>query len=467
MSNVPRQIDERDQWLFDAHTNDLVGVKNPTGRGEDFLPVRLNAAGTSLVSGDREMASRALLNHKGIGTRIQFGRFGTISNATAKTFHVTAEAACHFDAIRPVFGSYDSARSYQFSVVKASVLSSVADDTAMLNNAGTWVTGTVEALTAVPLKVALGGSTTSRIGYTVPDWMQLSSVDRTDGGTLPLIAIRCYSNDTSATALPVYGNGTDDFTNWATRSSRKWFARHFSGDGVSTPANFTGGTSATPQSQSPIIGFQYQSRGTVITVCGVGDSITEGRGTYLGEGFMLPACEAIQTATGLAIEYMQAGYSGQSLYGSSGGINGFSARALDILNSEIVPDVLVMPVGSPNDEPTTLTAAGIALQQLGVQSVIAECKRRGVALALWTWMPTNYAVDPRGSTDALRAAYNAACLLKYRNICDLATIHTGPLDGNSQYTMLYTTDGIHPNDAGNTLDAAAIVPYIKSAIFGG
>jgi hypothetical protein len=52
MSNVSRQIDERDQWLFNASTNDLVGVKNPTGRGEDFLPVRTNAAGTALVSGD-------------------------------------------------------------------------------------------------------------------------------------------------------------------------------------------------------------------------------------------------------------------------------------------------------------------------------------------------------------------------------------------------------------------------------
>ena len=52
MSNVSRQIDERDQWLFNASTNDLVGVKNPTGRGEDFLPVRLSADRTSLVSGD-------------------------------------------------------------------------------------------------------------------------------------------------------------------------------------------------------------------------------------------------------------------------------------------------------------------------------------------------------------------------------------------------------------------------------
>lgn len=52
MGNVSRQIDERDQWLFNASTNDLVGVKNPTGRGEDFLPVRLDSTGASLVSGD-------------------------------------------------------------------------------------------------------------------------------------------------------------------------------------------------------------------------------------------------------------------------------------------------------------------------------------------------------------------------------------------------------------------------------
>lgn len=57
MSNVSRQIDERDQWLFNASTNDLVGVKNPTGRGEDFLPVRLDSTGTSLVSGDGTVIS--------------------------------------------------------------------------------------------------------------------------------------------------------------------------------------------------------------------------------------------------------------------------------------------------------------------------------------------------------------------------------------------------------------------------
>lgn len=72
MSNVSRQIDERDQWLFNASTNDLVGVKNPTGRGEDFLPVRLDSTGTSLVSGDGTTALALSLGLAPVSTPVGF-----------------------------------------------------------------------------------------------------------------------------------------------------------------------------------------------------------------------------------------------------------------------------------------------------------------------------------------------------------------------------------------------------------
>lgn len=61
--------------------------------------------GISLSAGGQQIAGRAGLNSKNIGTRILFGRMGTLSNATPKTFHVTSEAACHFDAVRPIFAS--------------------------------------------------------------------------------------------------------------------------------------------------------------------------------------------------------------------------------------------------------------------------------------------------------------------------------------------------------------------------
>lgn len=46
-----QRIRHTDQLIFDEDQN-LVGIKNPKGHGEDFLPVRTNAAGTALVSGD-------------------------------------------------------------------------------------------------------------------------------------------------------------------------------------------------------------------------------------------------------------------------------------------------------------------------------------------------------------------------------------------------------------------------------
>ena len=423
---------------------------------------------TVLVGGDG--IGKSIRQPGAVATRIPFGRMTTLSNATAKTFHITAEAACHFDAVRPIFASIDAARSYQFAVVKASVLSSLATDADLLNSAGTWSSVQMTGQNPIPIKVSIGGSTASRIAYVLPDWLQLSSIARTDGGTYPLVAFRAYCNDTTATALPCYGKSTataDDFTNWETKSGGgMWASRWFSGDGVSTPANFTGGTSATPQSQSPIIGFQYLARQRAVTVCGVGDSMMEGRGTYIGDSYVRQACKEIQAAnSSIAVEFMNAGFSGQVLNGASGGINGFAGRALDIINTPgLVPDVIVMPLGSPNDETTTLTAGGVAGQQSAVQEVIAACREKSVHLILVTWIPTNYAVCPRGSTDALRSAYNAAAKLAYPNVCDLAAIHDGGLDGDSQTIMLYTTDGIHQNDAGNALDAAAIRPFIENGI---
>lgn len=53
-----QKIRHTDQLIFDEDQN-LVGIKNPKGHGEDFLPVRTSADGTSLVSGDGTIISMA------------------------------------------------------------------------------------------------------------------------------------------------------------------------------------------------------------------------------------------------------------------------------------------------------------------------------------------------------------------------------------------------------------------------
>jgi hypothetical protein len=46
-----QKIRHTDQLIFDEDQN-LVGIKNPKGHGEDFLPVRMDSTGTSLLDGD-------------------------------------------------------------------------------------------------------------------------------------------------------------------------------------------------------------------------------------------------------------------------------------------------------------------------------------------------------------------------------------------------------------------------------
>jgi len=387
-------------------------------------------------------------NPSNIATRIIGGRMGTIDASTAKTFQLSLEVADHFDAVRIIFASTDRTNSHAMLATAASVVGASAD---LNNSAGTWVAGGRQGSTQVYSELA--PSAADRIAYTLSDWIAISSVARTDAGTKPLLIVRAYMN--ASATLPVYGNGTDDFTNWATRTDGRLHAmRYQDGDHATTATGFT---STTNRSQSPIVGVQYLARGKVITVAGVGDSITEGQGTYLGQGFILPAVDALSD-TDVKYEYMNCGWSGQAM-------STFAERAIDIMESEIRPDVIVFPAGSPNDTPTTITAADITAARARRARITAAAKRNGVVPVIWTVLPTNTAVRPYGATDSLRVAYNAEVLAQAnRNliVVDTATAVSGATSGG-QVQMTGTTDGIHPNDAGNTTLKPIVQAGIKEA----
>jgi len=383
-----------------------------------------------------------------VATRIFGGRMGTLDNTTTKTFQVTTELAQHFDAVRVLFANTDLLISHAMRAVAVSVM---ADKSDLNNTAGTWVTATRSGLSRVYAELAPG---TGRIAYTATDWINISSVPRTDGGTKPLVAARAFMQ--SSANLPVYGDGTDDFTNWATRTDgRIWAARQQDGLAVSS-----GFTNTTNRSQSPIVGFQYLARGRVITVAAVGDSITDGRGTYLGEGFILPAVESLSDMNGTAYEYMNCGWSGQAM-------STFAERGVDVLQSSIRPDVLVLPGASPNDNPSSIAQSDIDGFRSRRNRVVADARRAGVPVVLWTWLPTNTAVRPYGAADSLRTAYNAELMAQAGRglfVVDAAAALSGVTSGG-QVQMLAgsTTDGIHPNDSGNATLRDLIKPAIAVA----
>lgn len=372
------------------------------------------------------------IKHGNLGTRILSARMGTFDNSTVKTFRAIIEvAAAGFDAVRPIFANGNTGATY---TVAGCNVRALADTTSALPSA---TAVTLPSSGVVP--VAIAGT---RRSFLLGNWTDLASVARTDGGTGALVCIDAYVSTNAS--ITIMGNGTDPFTNWATRTNRKWIMRYNDGDCVTTPANFT---STTNRSQSPIIGVQYLARGRVITVMGVGDSITDGRGTYLCEGFGVPACESVSSQTGTVFEWVNCGRPSESS-------SNFRYFLSDACAAGIVPDVVVISAGSPNNTGATIAAAEVAAGRFGMAHLLRTAKDYNVHPVIWTWPPINASVKAWGSSDALRTAYNAA-VLQYADldVMDFADVLEGATLGSGQieFGSGLTTDGVHPNDAGNAV----------------
>ncbi len=420
---------------------------------------------TAKYNSSGALGVKSLGGNSTVATRIFEGRMQTISSPAVMTYQITCALAQHFDAVQLIFANTSGTLSPYITAVAVSVVANTSD---LNNSSGTWVAGTKEGQTTFPLEIA-NNNGGHRKGYTLTDWIPISSLARDDGGSFPLLIARCLINNAVA-ALPVYGDPGDDFTNWATKpDGRIWAARQQNVSGVTTPTNFT---STINRSASPIIGVRYLARGKVITVMSNGDSIWDGRGTYLGEGFVMPTTYTQTSQTATAIEYSTCSWAGDpqgTLYNGMG----FANNGLDILeNDELRPDILVFPCASPNDvtgSPTLITAAMIMSFRQITERMINSCAEHGVIPIIGTWLPSNTSVKTYGSTDALRVAYNTEVLSWQSRgllVADLATVISGAPDGTTQIQMLAGTnsDGIHPNDTGNTLLSNALLPYLQQAI---
>ncbi|MGE2715278.1 SGNH/GDSL hydrolase family protein [Mycolicibacterium litorale] len=390
-----------------------------------------------------------------IATRIPAGRVGVFDNTSSKTFQATYELVGPFDAVRVVFGSDDQHTPISVNGAIVSVLSSDED---VNNSGGEWspVTSQGEAEFAIPPAPNARG----QLSYAVSDWIPIKSVARRDGSDFPLLTVRARMASTPE--LPVLGNGKDNFTNWADRADggRKFWWRAQDGDSVSNPSTFT---SAENTSQSPIFGVQYLCDDKVITVAAVGDSITEGRGTYIGEGFVMPVLEKLNSQSEIIkYEYANFGWSGQNPAQ-------YAERALRLLDSDLKPDIMVFPAGSPNPASQgPLTDEATSKMAADRNSVVAAAQSHNVVPLIWTWLPTDATVRSYGTTDSKRLAYNAEVLKGARDgllIADAAGPLSGPtIAGQVQMAEGLNKDGIHPNDAGNAVIGGVIKPALMSAL---
>lgn len=387
-----------------------------------------------------------------VGVRVFGGRMGTLNIAGTTTFHVACEVPTEFDAVQIIVANTAARLSYATINMAVAALPSAAD---LNGSAEPWTIVYSGGPSRARMNQANSGGT-NRVRYTATDIAQLSSVARSDGGTKPILAMRVIFGPTAT--LPVVGNGTDSFTNWATRSTGNLWAMRHQAVLAATPGNYANFTSTTNQSQSPIVGYRFWSRGRVVNVMNVGDSIDDGRGTYLGAGYGELVCDSLSTVGGLTFMQANLGWSSQAA-------STYLTRAMDALRSPVVrPDILMIPSMSPN-EGTPLTVGQFRTRANWLAKVIDECRRLGVVPVIRTMLPCSAAVNDWNASDALRIADNARVVaLRDRDVlvADVAPLFETVLDGDGQMGInpALTNDGIHPNDAGLALMAAELAPLV-------
>lgn len=394
------------------------------------------------------------LKPRNIGTSLFAPRSGAFTTSgSGTTWHLAQAVAQQFDAVQLVLCNMSSSVAIPITSAAVSVIADWSTDANRNNSAGTWTAVTFDggsASSTVPVAAATG-----RRGYKLSDVIALSSVARTDGGALPILAARHYCSALS-TAYSVIGNGGSDvYTNHKTAANgRVRVMRKHDGDAVGTPANLA---NTTDISQTTIAGVIYYARGQVVSIMAIGDSVTAGYGATLqGTGWLAGVVDALHNSAALAVDSCNLGWPGQtSVF--------YRLYLADAVAAGIAPDLCFVAGGTQNDTSPTLTAGEITTTKRNAVRACADMFAAGVIPIVYTMCPTNS--KAWNASDSLRQAHNAdirSWAARGIPVADFAAVLEGPDNGSGQLTLAaaLTSDSTHPNDAGN----AAMAPVGAAAI---
>lgn len=398
---------------------------------------------------------------------------------TGLTQHQRHALATHFDSVRigipnmhtatvagvkVIFGVSSSLGTYSAAPAANSstgtTSASPAPTETVSSSGGVWRSATFAGQSSGTLAAAVD-ATNNYPSYTWTDWCQVASVDRSDGGTYPILDLRIFIpvagaqisigyTGASNTAYAIFGRD-DLFTGG--RVCRSW---NQDVDGVTTPASFT--TATTTPTVIPII-LQFTSRTTGRTLMVVADSIGDASTgpTYLLNGFALKAALASNVPT----EVCAQGFGGATSIQSTN-------RAFGVID-EVRPSHILATAASVNNFGTTL-GQRVVNEAMGTIGVLASLAQRWSSrLGIYGFLPVTDAAKGYGSTDSFRQSANA--LVPTRAAAYGAT-HinlVSALEGqttNSHIelaTALDSGDGVHPNDTAHTNCATLVGAWLASA----
>lgn len=397
-------------------------------------------------------AEYAAINRLGVpatrGVRIMHSRMlNPVTSAGNTTYEALIEVRAPFLGIAPILAAGQTSAADAASPAYIVWATVVPNATKAASDAATWVqclmaTSTFAPATAINRRAWHLGNGLTR----------LASVERDDGGTGYLVLIRAQL---AAGSVVIAGNGSDSFTNWATRSEGYTY-RWREQPGSYTASNQAGFTSTTNTSRSPIIGVSYQPRdGRVINTLGLGDSNGAGYGAYISENHMLLAGEALTASTGVPHEHSDLAWAGHASAAIATGVTDTMAALTASAGFKF--DVAHLSSATQNDwaqGPTAseITAATISTMEQRLATARDTLARAGVPVIRSTWQAST--ARNWGTSDSLRRDFDTRLRGTMRGdiVVDLASVLDGAPDGTTGQAALkpaYDQDTAHFNRAGH------------------
>ncbi|MEL6464315.1 MAG: arylesterase [Pseudomonadota bacterium] len=186
-----------------------------------------------------------------------------------------------------------------------------------------------------------------------------------------------------------------------------------------------------------------------VTIAALGDSLTQGYGLPLEEGFV-PQLEAWLTDRGHAVDIINAGVSGDT---TQGGLS----RVAWTLTPEV--DAMIVTLGG-ND---LLRGIGPEVSRANLEGIVQAATEAGVeVLMVGMQAPGNYGPDYKAAFDAM-----------YPEIADsYGTLYLdsffaglgGPDTDPAAVRVFMQADGIHPNAAGVARIVEGLGPSVEALI---
>jgi lysophospholipase L1-like esterase len=442
------------RWLRDA-AGQLVGYRNPiTDKDEE---VNL-AAVQSLVSGARK---NSRLAHRFAG-----GSSPSVGTQQIRTFINRIEAEAPFRRVRFHLFSGDTAAAWAGVKVAAASTDTLSEATATLRSqphrSGTpYASAAADAASPGWVSATFAGSATGtlpqatstyRFGVLTTDWMDISSVDRTDvSGARPALLMRMYGDIKFTSSGNITTDAGGVVTAWRNNSSLPWYRVHdmasYTGDGI---ADLTqNGGSISNSIIHFAVEFDYSAPG--LSVLAVGDSLTEGTvesGKYAPWQYV--ACTLASSQT-FPIAFQNCGHGGQTSAT-------FDPPGLDMITL-LKPTHVFHQAYSSNDGDPTTTRIALAMSRLN--RTLAAAREVGARVCVWTPLATS---SNDATEDAQRQALRTEILARSAaysefDVIDIESI----MDGATPARMLaaYDLDGVHYNRAGMDVLAALGASYLQ------